>query len=143
MASMTSEVRQPAATSELPATDPGTEDGVPDLGDLEDELGAQFDDLTEGLDDLSDCAALGLAYGELVVIAFTAQDPGPEIDAVIKEVQDRIPDELQDELRIVADTLTEAGAGGLLDATGALSDPAFAQANEAISNWIGAQCAGG
>lgn len=139
-ASMTSDVRPTAPTDESPAPDePTGNELIPGTGDP----GGQFGDLAAGLGDLGDCAELGLAYSQLVVIAFTSDDPGAEIDAVIDELKGKVPAELQDQLQTVADTLADAGDGGILDATGAMSDPAFRSANEAITNWISSQCTGG
>lgn len=152
-ASRTSNERPAAAPSgELPppadpgsadpgSADPGTSPSTTDdpLGDLGDDL----DDLTGGLGDLGDCASLGLAYAQLIVIVFTADDADAQIDEVVSELRDEVPADLQDDLQIVSDTLKEAAAGGVLDATGAMSDPEFTAANEAISNWIAAQCSGG
>jgi len=137
---MTSEIRPTAPSDEFGSPDdPGAEGTVPGLGDIQDELG----DLTDGLGDLGDCAELGLAYGQLVIIAFASDDPGTEIDAVIGELKDKVPAELQDDLQVVADTFADAGDGGILDATGAMSDPAFSTANGAITDWISTQCVPG
>ena len=141
---MTSEIRPVAPSDEFtPPGGPGSEETIPGLGDIEDGLGDRFDDLTDGLGDLGDCADLGLAYSQLVIIAFTSEDPAAEIDAVIDELKGQVPDELRDDLQIVADTFADAGDGGILDATGAMSEPEFSAANEAITNWISTQCAGG
>jgi hypothetical protein len=61
---------------------------------------------------------------------------------VIDELRQQVPDELQDELDVVAATLEEAGDGGFFDATDALSDPEFNEANDAIAAWITAECGG-
>ena len=141
---MTSEVR-PAIPSEEFTTpeEPGAQETIPGLGVIEHGLGDRFDDLTEGLGDLGDCADLGLAYSQLVIIAFTSEDPAAEIDGVIGELEGQVPDELKDDLQVVADTFAEAGDGGIMDATAAMSDPEFSAANEAITDWISTQCAGG
>ena len=145
-ASMTSDVRPaPAPSDELTPDDPGTTDPGTGPGTTDDplgDLGDQFDDLTGGLGDLGDCASLGLAYAQLVVIVFTADDAGPQIDEIISELQAKVPADLQDELQTVSDTLKEAAQGGVLDATGAMSDPEFTAANQAIADWIATQCDG-
>ena len=123
---------------ELPPGAPGDPGELPDLGDLEDEL----DDLTEGLGEAGECATLGLAYAELLFVAFTSDDAGSDITEVVDELRDRAPDDLQDDLDVIEDTLIEASEAGILDATGALSDPAFAEANDALSQWLATECGG-
>jgi hypothetical protein len=143
-AERTSAPRPAAPVDELPPPDelppgaPGEPGELPDLGDLEDEL----DDLTEGLGQAGECATLGLAYAELLFVAFTSENAGSDISDVVDELRDRAPADLQDDLDVIEDTLVEASEAGILDATGALSDPAFAEANDALSQWLATECGG-
>ncbi len=121
-------------------TDPGTSPGTTDdpLGDL----GDQFDDLTGGLGDLGDCASLGLAYAQLVVIVFTSDDAGPQIDEIISELQAKVPADLQDELQTVSDTLKGGRPGRRAGRHRRHQAIEFTAANQAIADWIATQCDG-
>ena len=61
----------------------------------------------------------------------------------IDELAAELPEDLRDELDVVRETLTEAAAGGLLDAAGSLTGQAFIDANEAITAWLVTECSVG
>jgi hypothetical protein len=105
-------------------------------------LGDQLEDFATGLGDLGDCATVGLAYSQLIAVAYTSDNADAEIDKVLGELQAKAPKDLQDDLDLVAQTLKETAGGDFLEATNALSDPEFVQANEAIINWISSECGG-
>lgn len=133
-AQMTSGMRpEPSLSDEL--------GGSGDLGDLGD-LGNQLQDFAAGLGDLSNCASLGLAYSQLIAVAYTSDNADAEIDQVLGELQSKAPKDLQDELELVAQTLKDAAGGDFLESTNALSDPEFVKANEAVVTWISTECGG-
>ncbi|MEX0767418.1 MAG: hypothetical protein WD029_02995 [Microthrixaceae bacterium] len=107
-----------------------------DLGDL----GEQLDEFASGLGDLGDCAAVGLAYGQLLTLAYTSESPDAEIDKVLGELKASAPADLQKDLDLVAETLKSVDGSDFLEATNALSNPEFVKANEAIIDWIITQC---
>ncbi|MEI7886660.1 MAG: hypothetical protein WCJ04_04625 [Actinomycetes bacterium] len=133
-AQMTSGLR-PAPPASDPNSSPG---GLGDLGDL----GNQLQDFANGLGDVGNCAALGIAYSQLIAVAYTSDSADAEIDQVLGELQAKAPADLQDELQVVTQTLKDAAGGDFLEVTGILSDPKFKTANQAIITWISTQCGG-
>ncbi len=76
-----------------------------------------------------------------MTLALSGGDPA-EIDRAVDELAAELPEDLRDELEVVRETLTEAAAGGLLDAAGSLTGQAFIDANEAITAWLVTECSG-
>ncbi|KLR61414.1 hypothetical protein IMCC26207_108255 [Actinobacteria bacterium IMCC26207] len=139
---MTSGMRpEPSLSDELGGSGDLGDPGAGDLGDLGD-LGNQLQDFAAGLGDLSNCASLGLAYSQLIAVAYTSDNADAEIDQVLGELQSKAPEDLQDELELVAQTLKDAAGGDFLESTNALSDPEFMKANEAVVTWISTECGG-
>jgi|GEM_PF-1069504 len=150
--SATSETASAQMTSgmrpEAPPTDSfGGSSDFPDSGGSgnlpnPDDLGKQLDQFASGLGDFADCAALGLAYGQLLTLVYTSKSPDAEIDNVLGKLKTSAPSDLRDDLDLVANTLKSVGGSNILEATNAFSDPDFVKANDSIITWISTQCGG-
>ena len=140
-AQMTSSPRPEEPRSELAPDEPAPGelpdlDEIPGMEDLED----QFDDLTEGLGAAGECATLAFEFASLAVVPFTSDDATDQITDVLDEVRERLPNDLQDDLDLVSDTLLGVSDGDLSDVAGALSDPEFTEAYTTIAEWIATDC---
>ena len=141
-ASMQSPPR-PEASSELAPED--------DLSGSMDEFAEEFgempnmDEFSDGIDDMleqfetelgvgGECLDLLLTYSELMAGAF-GMAPAGDRAATVAELRAALPSDLHDELDVVVGAL-EAVEGQGFSGTGALADPAFISANDAIVAWL-------
>lgn len=128
---------RPAAT-ELPEELEGLEDALPPGMTLPD---VSIPEGVPDADELQECVDLTAAYAEVIVLALSGDDQG-ELPTLFDQLEAAAPDDVLDDLAIVRRTATEAAGGGLIDATGALLDQEYIDANNAVLDWLAAACAG-
>lgn len=144
-ASMQSPPR-PEATSELAPEDDlsGSMDEFGEMPNM-DEFSDEMDEFSDGIDDMleqfetelgvgGECLDLLLTYSELMAGAF-GMAPAGDRAATVAELRAALPSDLHDELDVVVGAL-EAVEGQGFSGTGALADPAFISANDAIVAWL-------
>lgn len=90
---------------------------------------------------LRECAELAAAYSEIIALAY-AGDPDGRLDELFDRLEAVAPQDLQDDLTVVRETVTDAAGDGILDTTGALLSEEFTTANEAVVTWLSASCTG-
>ncbi len=151
-ASMVSPPR-PEVPSELAPLDPGGPSDPSDPADPFGELPEGFEDFGSGIDDMfeqfeselgvaGECLELLMKYAELMASSFGALPGSNGRDAVVDELRAALPENLHDDLQVVADALESLEHDGFAGAT-ALADPAFLEANDAIVAWLQSSCDGG
>lgn len=92
-----------------------------------------------GAEELQECVQLTSAYSEVVVLAFSGDDEG-KLPGLFDLLDAAAPDDVRDDLAVVRETVTEASQGGLIDATGALLDEDFTEANTVVVEWLAEYC---
>ena len=148
-ASKTSPPR-PEARSELAPDDPSVPSVPDDPTDSFDELPDGFEDNGSGIDDMLDqfeselgvagrCFDLLTKYATLLGSAFGALPGGSDRETVVEELRATLPADLHDELQTISDGLESVERDGFAGA-GALVDPAFIDANDAIVTWLQSSC---
>lgn len=90
--------------------------------------------------DAEACLSVGTAYLTLIVTAFGGEDLQGEVDRVMAELRDTLPEDLQDDIDVVADTWSRLGDGGILSNPEVLDEPAYVEADANIQAWIEANC---
>ena len=148
-ASKTSPPR-PEVRSELAPDDPAVPSVPDDPSDPFGELPEGFEDNGSGIDDMLDqfeselgvagrCLDLLMKYASLLGSAFGALPGESDRDAVLDELRATLPSDLHDDLQTIADGLESVERDGFAGA-GALTDPAFIDANDAIVSWLQSSC---
>jgi hypothetical protein len=94
-----------------------------------------------GAAELQECVDLTAAYAEVIVLALSGDDQG-QLPVLFDQLEAAAPEDVQDDLAVVRRTATEAAGGGLIDATGALLDQEYIDANNAVLDWLATACAG-
>ncbi len=94
-----------------------------------------------GADDLQQCVDLTEAYAQVAVLALSGDDEG-QLPSLFDQLEAAAPADLQDDLAVIRSTTIEAAQGGLLDATGALLDQEYVDANTAVIDWLSGTCTG-
>jgi hypothetical protein len=93
-------------------------------------------------DRIDECFELSAVYSQILVLAFGGDDQD-QLPGLFDQLEAVAPDDVQDDLATMEDIVTEAAAGGLIDATGALLGDEFNEANAAIIEWLTEYCGGG
>ena len=75
------------------------------------------------------------------MLAFSGDDEG-KLPGLFDLLDAAAPDDVRDDLAVVRETVTEASQGGLIDATGALLDEDFTEANTVVVEWLAEYCNG-
>jgi hypothetical protein len=95
------------------------------------------------LGDLDDCVGLAGTYAGLAFSVIGGPDAAAEAQPVIDELRPRLPEDLQDDLDVVADAFTRIVEDGVLEGIGALADSDFQEANGNITDYLQENCLGG
>ena len=113
--------------------DSGSEESDgPDLGDITDSV--------PGLENLGDCFDLATAYSSLYLQALSGD--AAEAQKQAEELKDQLPEELHDELDVVAAAIGEVAEEGPLGGSSALSTPEYRDADAAITDYLQQECGG-
>lgn len=114
--------------------DEGSDLSIPDL-----------DDLTEtipGLGELGDCMEIAAAYGSLYFEALGGADGAEEAQRKADELKSVLPEDLHDDIDVIADAIGEVAEQGIVDGSEALSSPEYQAADQAINDYLAEQCGG-
>lgn len=132
----------PRPTTTVPGFPPGSlpQDTIPPDTIPQDPF-ATTTTLVPDPETLRECAELAAAYSEIIALAY-AGDPDGRLDELFDRLEGVAPQDLQDDLTIVRETVTDAAGDGILDTTGALLSEEFTAANEALVTWLSANCTG-
>jgi hypothetical protein len=105
-----------------------------------------LDDLTEsipGLGELGDCMEIAAAYGSLYFEALGGADGAEQAQEKAEELKSVLPEDLHDDIDIVAETIGQVAEEGLFSGSDALSSPEYLEADQAITAYLDEQCGGG
>lgn len=105
-----------------------------------------LDDLTEsipGLGELGDCMEIAAAYGSLYFEALGGADGAEQAQEKAEELKSVLPEDLHDDIDVVAETIGQVAEEGLFSGTDALSSPEYLEADQAITAYLDEQCGGG
>lgn len=125
-AEKSSEERRTTTTAE--DSEDGSEGTIPDFGD---ELG-----------DVGDCLEAAAAYASLALSALSSEDGAAEAQKQAEALKDQLPEELHDEIDVVAEAFGKVSSEGLIEGAEALDSPEFNKANGAIEEYFTETCGG-
>jgi hypothetical protein len=111
-----------------------SDDSIPDL-----------DDLTEsvpGLEEMGDCMEIAAAYGSLYFEALGGADGAAQAQEKAEDLKSVLPEDLHDDIDVVAEAIGTVAEEGLFSGTDALSSPEYLAADEAITAYLDEQCGG-
>jgi hypothetical protein len=115
--------------------DPGADSG----SEGSDEPG----DITEsipGLENLGDCFDLATAYSSLYVQAISGD--AAEAQKQAEELKAQLPEDLHDDIDVVAAAIGEVAEEGPLSGSSALTTPEYQDADSAITDYLQKECGG-
>ena len=141
---------QDSSTSEDPSApeDSGESEEGDSGGSSDDETTSipDLDDLTEsipGLGELGDCMEIAAAYGSLYFEALGGADGAEQAQEKAEELKSVLPEDLHDDIDVVADTIGQVAEEGLFSGSDALSSPEYLEADQAITAYLDEQCGSG
>jgi hypothetical protein len=90
-----------------------------------------------------DCLAVLETYAGLAASAIGGPEAAAEARAAAEELKTSLPEDLHDDLDVIADAYAGIAEDGFLDGLGSFDDPEFATANENINAYLQENCGGG
>lgn len=122
-----------------------SEGGSSDRGNSSerDDADATPDTSLPDLGDLDDCVGLAGTYAGLAFSVIGGPDAAAEAQPVIDELRPRLPEDLQEDLDVVADAFTRIVEDGVLEGIAALADSDFQEANGNVTGYLQENCLGG
>lgn len=142
-AARTSEERESTDDGGAGGSDSGGDSGTSGDSGSEESDGPDLGDITEsvpGLENLGDCFDLATAYSSLYLQALSGD--AAEAQQKAEELKDQLPEELHDELDVVAAAIGEVAEEGPLGGSSALSTPEYQEADTAITDYLQQECGG-
>lgn len=111
-------------------SDGGSSDStLPDFGDVAGDMG--------------DCLDAAGVYFTLALTAIQGEEGATKAQQQAEELKAQLPEDLQDDIDVVADTFGKIAQEGFLDGAGELNDPEFTAANQNITDYLQTTCSGG
>src|SRR4051794_20125738 len=115
-----------------------TDMSIPDLHDLEDLAGGSIPDFG----DLGDCMQQATAYASLAMSALGGDDSGKSAENALKEMKSSLPDDLKDDIEVLADAYKKVAKDGFIKGGEAMDTPEFQKADDPISAYFEETCGG-
>ncbi len=113
-----------------------TDTSLPDLGDLDD-----LEDLDMG--NLEECMSIGVTYAGLALSVLGGEDAAKEALGEVDELKTKFPDELEDDLDVVADAYAKVAEDGFIEGGEAMETDEFKEADANIQAYLEEACGGG
>jgi hypothetical protein len=110
-------------------SDSGTDSTMPDFGDVAGSMG--------------DCLDAAGVYFTLALTAVEGEEGAAKAQEQAEELKSQLPEDLQDDIDVVAETFDAIAKEGVLDGASRLNDPAFTEANQNITDYLQTTCSGG
>lgn len=110
----------------------GSDNTIPDLDDLTESI--------PGLEQMSDCLEITAAYGSLYFEALGGADGAEAALQKAEELKSVLPEDLHDDIDVVADAIGQVAEEGLFSGSEALDSPEYHAADEAITEYLAEQC---
>jgi hypothetical protein len=124
-AELTSPPRPPRAEAPARPGPGGPDLSLPDLGEVD------------------ECLEVASVYAGLAFSAIGGPEAAQQARERLEELKARLPEDLHDDLDVVADTFDRIAEEGIFGGADALEDPAFEEANRAIEAYLREACGGG
>ena len=112
----------------------GSDDSIPDLDDLTESI--------PGLEQMGDCLEIAAAYGSLYFEALGGADGAEAALQKAEELKSVLPEDLYDDIDVVAEAIGEIAEEGLFSGSEALDSPEYQAADQAITEYLNEQCGG-
>lgn len=145
-AAKTSDERTDSGNSDSGDSGSGSSDsGGSDSGSSSDSTLPDVGDITEsipGLENMGDCLDLAASYSSLYLEALGGADGAKDAQAKAKEMKSQLPDDLHDDIDVVADAIGEVADKGIVNGSDALSTSEYEDANTAITDYLTKECGG-
>jgi hypothetical protein len=120
---------------------PDVEIGVPGTGDGSGgEPGGTGSDGSGGSGGLARCGEILRAYGSLAATAIQGEDAATNAQETLEGLADELPDDLQDDLAVVADAFGAIAEQGVVEGGRELATSEFREANENILGYLRDDC---
>jgi len=118
----------------------GGSDNGSDGGSSSDSTMPDFGDVAG---DMGDCLDAAGVYFTLALTAIQGEEGAAKAQQQAEELKAQLPEDLQDDIDVVADTFGKIAQEGFLDGAGELNDPEFTAANQNITDYLQSTCSGG
>jgi hypothetical protein len=92
------------------------------------------------LDDLADCIEQAADYASLAMLALGGEDPDSMANTALDQLRSSLPEDLRDDLQVVADAYRQVAEQGIGAGVDALASPEFDRANSAITQYLARNC---
>jgi hypothetical protein len=89
---------------------------------------------------LARCGEILRAYGDLAATAIQGEDAAVNAQETLEGLADELPEDLQDDLTVVADAFGTIAAEGVVAGASALTTSEFREANENILGYLRDDC---
>jgi hypothetical protein len=86
---------------------------------------------------------IAAAYGSLYFEALGGADGAEQAREKAEELKSVLPEDLHDDIDVVAETIGQVAEEGLFSGTDALSSPEYLEADQAITAYLDEQCGSG
>ena len=147
---------QDSASSESPRADTtdgaGSESGGSDEpGSLQDEIDSMLDDAQESvtslldeadgaIDGVSECVDMSIAFGKLQAAALGGGEGADQAQSAAEELKALVPEDLGDDIDVIADAVGTISAEGLTNGGTALSTPEYEAAMNELTTYVESEC---
>ena len=147
---------QDSASSESPRADTtdgaGSESGGSDEpGSLQDEIDSMLDDAQESvtslldeadgaIDGVSECVDMSIAFGKLQAAALGGGEGADQAQSAAEDLKALVPEELGDDIDVIADAVGSVSSEGLTNGGTALSTPEYEAAMNELTTYIESEC---
>ena len=128
-AQKTSEPREQSSDGSGGSDGGSSDSTLPDFGDVAGDMG--------------DCLDAAGVYFTLALTAIQGEEGATKAQQQAEELKAQLPEDLQDDIDVVADTFGKIAQEGFLDGAGELNDPEFTAANQNITDYLQTTCSGG
>ena len=137
-----------ADTADGSGSEPG---GSDDPGSVPDEIDAMLDDaqasVTSLLDEadgaiegVSECVDLSIAFGKLQAAALGGGDGADQAQSAAEDLKALVPEDLGDDIDVIADAVGTISAEGLTNGGTALSTPEYEAAMNELTTYVESEC---
>lgn len=108
-------------------SDDATDMSIPDLSDF---------------GNLGECMEAAAAYAGIALSALGGEDAAKDAEKALEGMKANLPDELHDDLELVANAYATMAKEGLIEGGEAVDTPEFNEASERISDYFDKECGG-
>jgi hypothetical protein len=130
----------------------GSESGGSDEpGSLQDEIDSMLDDAQESvtslldeadgaIDGVSECVDMSIAFGKLQAAALGGGEGADQAQSAAEDLKALVPEELGDDIDVIADAVGSVSSEGLTNGGTALSTPEYEAAMNELTTYIESEC---